>query len=247
MKTEGIVSIHGNNYVTVARRVYDFRQGHPAEDGWSITTEIISLDPETVVMKASIIAPGGTVVGTGFAEESRASSQINRTSALENCETSCIGRALFAATAVGFAGSSQYASADEVQVAIAQQKAKPVGAKGEDPRFDPWGANGPGEGLIPGAGPLGVNAEMVESLRTEGAPTTGAHPLCPQCGGPMWDNRDRPTGPDWKCKAGKWNKETQTTDGCDGHHWKDAEVSAMPVSVEKVLDAAEEAFDQVPF
>jgi|10_taG_2_1085330.scaffolds.fasta_scaffold21422_2 hypothetical protein len=209
MNTEGIISIHGNNYVTVARRVYDFRQDHPAEEGWAITTDIIALDKETVVMKASIIAPNGTVVATGFAEENRASSQVNRTSALENCETSCIGRALFAATAVGFAGSSQYASADEVQIAIAQQTAStPV---------------------------------------AQAAPTNGAAPLCPQCGGPMWDNRDRPTGPDWKCKAGKWNKETKTTDGCDGVHWKHGDVSAMPVSVEKVLDAAEEAFDSVPF
>jgi hypothetical protein len=57
------------------------------------------------------------VIATGLAEEKRTSSQINRTSALENCETSAIGRAL---AAFGL-GGSEYASANEVQNAIHQQ------------------------------------------------------------------------------------------------------------------------------
>ena len=54
------------------------------------------------------------------------------------------------------------------------------------------------------------------------------NPKCPQCGGPMWDNREkvaqavregRNPGPEWACKAGKYNPETRSTDGCDGKLW----------------------------
>lgn len=112
----GTIQIHGRAYKTVALRVQEFRETHPISEGWAITAEIVSLDAERVVMRATV-SHNGQVVGTGFAEEVRASSQINRTSALENCETSAIGRAL---AACGFAGS-EYASANEVEQAIAQQ------------------------------------------------------------------------------------------------------------------------------
>lgn len=54
------------------------------------------------------------------------------------------------------------------------------------------------------------------------------NPKCPQCGGPMWDNREkviqavrdgRKPGPEWACKAGKWNPDTRATEGCDGKLW----------------------------
>ena len=57
---------------------------------------------------------------TGHAEEVYDSSMINKTSALENCETSAIGRALASA---GF-GGTEFASADEVANAISQQNTK---------------------------------------------------------------------------------------------------------------------------
>lgn len=125
-KDTGTVNIHGKEYKTVAARVQEFREKHGVQ--YSIVTEIIeSGDP--VVMKASITeqlvgneAP--VVIATGHAEESRTSSQINRTSALENAETSAIGRAL---AAFGLAGT-EFASADEVAQAIHQQRtpAKPT-------------------------------------------------------------------------------------------------------------------------
>jgi hypothetical protein len=68
-------------------------------------------------MKATISDEKGRVIATGHAEEVRASSQINKTSALENAETSAIGRAL---AALGMAGT-EFASADEVAQAIKQQ------------------------------------------------------------------------------------------------------------------------------
>tara|TARA_R110002020_G_scaffold128580_8_gene288211 strand:+ start:5413 stop:5997 length:585 start_codon:yes stop_codon:yes gene_type:complete len=120
MSSKGIVSIHGRDYWTVARRVADFRKAHRIEDGWAIQTEIISVNGEAVVVFARIVDPEARVVGTGIAEEFRAASKINRTSAIENAETSAIGRAL---SASGFAGSGEYASADEVKGAIDAGKA----------------------------------------------------------------------------------------------------------------------------
>jgi len=115
-KDTGIVNIHGKQYSTVAKRVQDFRGDLGTT--FSITTELISADDQVVIMKASISDTEGRVIATGHAEESRTSSQINRTSALENAETSAIGRAL---AAFGLAGT-EFASADEVANAIHQQQ-----------------------------------------------------------------------------------------------------------------------------
>ena len=113
--SEGTVKIHGKTYLTVALRVTTFRETHP---DWCIATEIVHRDEEVVVMKASILDEKGVLKATGHSEEKRSASQINKTSALENAETSAIGRAL---AALGYAGT-EFASADEVANAITQQK-----------------------------------------------------------------------------------------------------------------------------
>ena len=114
----GTVQIHGKTYKTVALRVSEFREKNP---DWGIITELVESDDLHVVMKASIVnysaGVADRILGTGYAEEVRGATQINRTSALENCETSAIGRAL---AACGF-GGTEYASANEVQNAIQQQ------------------------------------------------------------------------------------------------------------------------------
>jgi len=115
-KDSGIVEIHGKQYQTVAYRVGKFREKYPAH---SLTTEIVHRDSELVVMKATIADENNRILATGHSEEVRKSTQINRTSALENAETSAIGRAL---AALGL-GGTEFASADEVANAIGQQKA----------------------------------------------------------------------------------------------------------------------------
>lgn len=111
----GIVDIRGKQYHTVAKRVQDFREKHPTH---GLLTEIVERTADSVAMKAMITDETGRILATGYAEESRKSSQINRTSALENCETSAIGRAL---AGFGF-GGTEYASANEVENAIHQQR-----------------------------------------------------------------------------------------------------------------------------
>lgn len=115
MAESGVVKIHGKEYQTVALRVKTFRSSF---EGHSLTTEVLFRDPDVVVMKAIIANSEGRVLATGHAEEFRKSSQINSTSALENAETSAIGRAL---AALGL-GGTEFASADEVANAIKQQR-----------------------------------------------------------------------------------------------------------------------------
>ena len=118
---QGVVNIRGKEYHTVAKRVNDFREYN--EDKYGITTEILTND-DLVTIRATITArEDGFVVATGTAEERRNSTQINKTSALENAETSAIGRAL-----ANFGiGGTEFASANEVQNAIHQQEGQGQG------------------------------------------------------------------------------------------------------------------------
>ncbi len=111
----GQVNIRGKVYETVARRVHLFRERHP---DWTMQTKIIESTENRVVMVAEILDETGRLRSNGHAEEFRKSSQINKTSATENCETSAIGRAL---AALGL-GGQEFASANEVQNAIHQQE-----------------------------------------------------------------------------------------------------------------------------
>lgn len=108
------VSIHGKEYRTVAERIVLL---HEKLDGnCSITTEIVSINEDKVIMKSTITH--GELTWTGHALEVFGSSMINKTSALENAETSSLGRAL----AFAGLGGEEIASADEVANAIAQQQ-----------------------------------------------------------------------------------------------------------------------------
>ena len=118
---QGIVDIRGKQYQTVALRIYEFRQDHSVDDGWGILTDLVQCDEKMVVVKAYIRSPDGRDVATGYAQETW-TGQINKTSAVENCETSAIGRAL---AAVG-KGGENYASADEMKSALHKQ------ARGQD-------------------------------------------------------------------------------------------------------------------
>lgn len=118
-KNKGEVEIHGKVYLTVARRIDDFRKS-PEFKGWSIETNLISAEESLVVMKAIIRDSGNRIMATGYAEENRSFGKINKTSALENAETSAVGRAL---AFLGL-GGSEIASADEVSTAIAHGSIK---------------------------------------------------------------------------------------------------------------------------
>lgn len=107
--------IKGKDYAEVNQRIKAFRMVYPQG---SIPTEIVSIDNGVVIMKASVLTDDGRLLATGTAYEKEDSSFINKTSYIENCETSAVGRALGMA---GFGIDVSIASAEEVQNAMANQ------------------------------------------------------------------------------------------------------------------------------
>jgi hypothetical protein len=115
LKTMPTIDIEGKSYTTVANRIIIFRRYF---SDYSIVTDILQNDDIKVVVQTKITTPSGVVIATGLAEEFRGKNIINTTSALENAETSSIGRALACLSL----GGSEYASANEVENAISQQE-----------------------------------------------------------------------------------------------------------------------------
>ena len=118
------VKIHGKEYTTCAERLATFHKRFKDQTK-SIITEIIQFKDGIVVVKA--VVKVGEEVYVGHAYEEIGSTQINTTSALENCETSALARSIkFCLGDVDI--SNEIASAEEVATAITQQKApsKPI-------------------------------------------------------------------------------------------------------------------------
>lgn len=104
------------DYIQVNERVMRFYEKYP--EG-SIQTELISVDNEKVIMKALAYRhPNDIIPCNGHAEEIRNSNYINRTSAVENCETSAVGRAL---ANLGFEIKHSIASREEIELALDKQ------------------------------------------------------------------------------------------------------------------------------
>ena len=108
------IKIHNNDYATVALRIGIFRRN--LGTAAAISTQLVHQDDKKVIVKAEVFIDG-KLVSTGIAEELRAASRINQTSALENAETSAVGRAL---AMLGLT-NDRIASAEEVSAAIVQQ------------------------------------------------------------------------------------------------------------------------------
>ena len=117
-------NIRGKQYVEVNERIKYLRQEDSIKN-YSIITEVTHIDSEMCVVKCSIADENHRILATGHAQEDRASSNINKTSYLENCETSAVGRAL---AMLGIGIEPSIASANEVSDAIAKQESdqKPV-------------------------------------------------------------------------------------------------------------------------
>ena len=117
---KGVPQRGGKKYTEVSVRVEAFRKAFGTTMG--INTDIIVDDGNRVIVKAVITNENDRVIGNGYAEEIRGSSNVNRTSALENAETSAIGRAL---ASLGLHGG-QYASNFEIEVAERNDQALPL-------------------------------------------------------------------------------------------------------------------------
>ena len=127
--------IKGKEYAEVNQRIKAFRQLYP--EGF-IRTEIENLEDGFCVIKATVgytitgvtesgyPVSEGVILATGTAYEKEQSSYINKTSYIENCETSAVGRAL---GMLGLGIDTSIASAEEVTNAIHQQEQMSDGGK----------------------------------------------------------------------------------------------------------------------
>lgn len=110
--------IKGKEYAEVNQRIKAFRMLYP---NGIIETEMLSNENGICIFKAMVGYREGNELyklSTGTAYEKEDSTFINKTSYIENCETSAVGRALGMA---GFGIDTSVASAEEVQNAIANQ------------------------------------------------------------------------------------------------------------------------------
>ena len=107
------VNIKGKKYSTVNERHKHLLQYFPEA---RFNEEVLFHDAERVIVKTELYI-SDTIYAVGTAEEFRNSSFINKTSALENCSSSALGRCL---AAFGLSGS-EYASAEELVNALNNQ------------------------------------------------------------------------------------------------------------------------------
>lgn len=122
------VDVKGKDYAEVSQRIKAFRSLCPHG---GIVTEMLSNENGVCVFRATVYDEEKNILGTGTAYEKENSSYINKTSYIENCETSAVGRAL---GMCGFGVDLAVASADEMQAAAEQQNAEKEKAKERTPR-----------------------------------------------------------------------------------------------------------------
>ena len=85
------VNIQGKQYVEVNERLKHFRSTYT---GYSLTSEVVDINDTSITIKATIYDDKQNPIASGIAQEVKGSSFINKTSYVENCETSAWGRAL---------------------------------------------------------------------------------------------------------------------------------------------------------
>ena len=124
------VNIRGKLYAEVHTRVQAFREAY-GQSGRIISTLHVADETKVLTETAVSVFVDGSwrLIGNDFAEEFRGASMVNKTSAVENCLTSSIGRAL---ACCGLSGGN-YASFDEVDHAINEKAKAPAPKKTTPP------------------------------------------------------------------------------------------------------------------
>ena len=118
MKDLKSINIKGKEYVEVNERLRYFRQNYKY---YSLESEVIEKTDTSIMIRAIIKDANDRIIATGLAEEVKGSTFINKTSYVENCETSAWGRAL---GNLGIGIETSVASYEEVVNVISQQKTK---------------------------------------------------------------------------------------------------------------------------
>lgn len=118
MEKLNTIDIKGKPYVLVNERIKHFRAASEYK-GWRLVSEIIEMDDTKIVIKANVIDNNDKIIATGLAYEKQNGSFINKTSYIENCETSAWGRAL---GNLGIGVDTSIATAEELTNALMNQK-----------------------------------------------------------------------------------------------------------------------------
>lgn len=109
MKT---ILIKDKPYVPVSERLKHFLAEDEYKD-WTIETKLRKITEDWVVMESWIFDKDGNLQSNAFASERR-EGNVNKTSYVENCHTSCVGRAL---GMLGIGIDAEIASAEEMAIA----------------------------------------------------------------------------------------------------------------------------------
>jgi hypothetical protein len=122
------------DYEPVEVRLEKFIKDHPS---FRIATELEVVEASRYIVKAYLFknAEDGVAWATGYAEETVTSRGVNQTSALENCETSAIGRALANA---GYAPKGKRPSREEMSKVVTAKPVKPAVAEVKPDDQDYW-------------------------------------------------------------------------------------------------------------
>jgi hypothetical protein len=203
-----------DDYETVEERLVKFWKDHP--DG-QIHTKVLEHTSARFIVEASIYRTEADPRAwtTGLAEETVQGRGVNATSALENCETSAIGRALANA---GYATKGKRASREEMSKVAAQSKVKAnideVKAKMADTSKeyvpvekadDPW--------TISSAAPVTTMEQAVEMVKD----VLGGTPTDESCkhGARVWKTGTSKAGKQygmWKCNISRQNTQDEPCD-----------------------------------
>ena len=180
------------DYEPVEVRLEKFIKDYPA---FRISTELEVVEASRYIVKAYLYKDANDSVAwaTGYAEETVTSRGVNQTSALENCETSAIGRALANA---GYAPKGKRPSREEMSKVVAAKPVKPPVQEVKADEQDYWTTPVNDYMKVVDA-PVTLEKAMENITAVMGTPEASEVPQCKH-GSMIWKTgHSVKTGKDW--------------------------------------------------
>jgi hypothetical protein len=181
-----------SEYEPVEVRLEKFIKDYPS---FRISTELEVVEATRYIVKAYLFKDAGDSLAwaTGYAEETVTSRGVNQTSALENCETSAIGRALANA---GYAPKGKRPSREEMSKVVASKPVKPTVAEVKSEDQDYWTTPVGQYNKVVDA-PVTLDKAMETVAEIIGTPEAAEVPQCKH-GSMVWKTgHSQKTGKDW--------------------------------------------------